>query len=211
MTEFNHKSVLLSECTEGLAIKPNGIYVDGTLGGGGHSAAILKQLGGSGHLIGIDRDGDALEAAEKKIAPLAKPYTLIRDKHENMRQVLEGLSVQAVDGFLLDLGVSSYQLDKPERGFSYRYDSPLDMRMDNRDNLSAYDIVNRYPEKELAHIIKSYGEERYAKRIASALCYKRTEKPIETTFELSKIFFGKSCTGVTGPASSKIFSASTTT
>lgn len=187
MTDFIHKPVLLIECIEGLAINTNGTYVDGTLGGGGHSAAIIASLGGSGRLIGIDRDGFALEAAKKRLDELDKPFILVRDKHENMRQVLQNLSVKAVDGFLLDLGVSSYQLDQPERGFSYRYDAPLDMRMDDRDISSAYNIVNEYPEKKLANIIKTYGEERYAKRIAKALCIKRTEKPIRTTLELSEI------------------------
>lgn len=184
MTEFIHRPVLLNQCIEGLKIKPDGLYVDGTLGGGGHAVAIAQNLGDLGLLIGIDRDGDAIAAGEKRLKALDKPFVLVRDKHENIRQVLEDLSIKAVDGFLLDLGVSSHQLDTPERGFSYRYDAPLDMRMDDRANLTAYDVVNGYPEKELAGIIKDYGEERYAKAIAKALCRKR---PIETTLQLAQI------------------------
>ena len=187
MTEFIHKPVLLNECVEGLQIKPNGVYVDGTLGGGGHAAVIAGQIEEPGLLIGIDRDGDAISAGEKRLSALNAPFILVRDAHENIRQVLHDLSIPAVDGFLLDLGVSSYQLDAPERGFSYRYDAPLDMRMDDRSGLTAYDIVNEYPEKKLAGIIKEYGEERYARRIARSLCSMR---PIRTTFELVQIIAG---------------------
>ena len=160
---------------------PNGIYVDGTLGGGGHASAIASKLDSSGLLIGIDRDGDAIAAAEKR---LTGNFTLVRDKHENIREVLNQLNIKVVNGFLLDLGVSSYQLDTPERGFSYRFDAPLDMRMDDRAEFSAYDIVNDWPENELVCILKEYGEERYAKRIARAICKMR---PIKTTFELVDI------------------------
>ena len=181
MNEFNHQPVLLQKCLDNLKIKPNGTYVDGTLGGAGHASAIAKKLDSNGLLIGIDRDGDAIAAAEKR---LTGNFTLVRDKHENIRQVLNQLNITAVDGFLLDLGVSSYQLDTPERGFSYRFDAPLDMRMDKRSPLSAYDVVNEWPEKDLIRILKEYGEERYAKRIASVICKSR---PIKTTFELVDI------------------------
>ena len=184
MTEFIHRPVLLNQCIEGLKIKQDGLYVDGTLGGGGHAVAIAQKLGNSGLLIGIDRDGDAIAAGEKRLKALDKPFTLVRDKHEHIKQVLQDLSIKAVDGFLLDLGVSSHQLDTPDRGFSYRYDAPLDMRMDDRAKLTAYDVINSYPEKELAGIIKDYGEERYAKAIAKALCRRR---PIETTLQLAQI------------------------
>ena len=184
MTEFIHRPVLLYQCIEGLKIKQDGLYVDGTFGGGGHAVAIAQKLGDSGLLIGVDRDGDAIAAGEKRLKALDKPFILVRDKHEHIRQVLQNLSIKAVDGFLLDLGVSSHQLDTPERGFSYRYDAPLDMRMDDRANLTAYDVVNDYPEKELAAIIKDYGEERYAKAIAKAI-YRR--RPIETTLQLAQI------------------------
>jgi len=181
LSEFNHQPVLLQKCLDNLKIMPNGIYVDGTLGGGGHASAIASKLDSSGLLIGIDRDGDAIAAAEKR---LTGNFTLVRDKHENIREVLNQLNIKVVNGFLLDLGVSSYQLDTPERGFSYRFDAPLDMRMDDRAEFSAYDIVNDWPENELVCILKEYGEERYAKRIARAICKMR---PIKTTFELVDI------------------------
>ena len=184
MTEFIHEPVLLKNCVEGLSIKPDGVYVDGTLGGGGHAWAIAQKLGPEGLLIGIDRDGDAIAAVEKKFKQLDKPFIPIRENYENLRQVLRDLSVAAVDGFLLDLGVSSHQLDTPDRGFSYRYDAPLDMRMDSRESLTAYDIVNGYSERELAGILKNLGEERYAKRIARAVCHNR---PIDTTLRLAQI------------------------
>lgn len=184
MTEFIHKPVLLDQCIEGLKIKPNGVYVDGTLGGGGHSAVIAQNLDADGLLVGIDRDGDAIAAGGERLSALDKPFVLVRNNYEQIKQVLHDLSIQEVDGFLLDLGVSSYQLDTPERGFSYRYDAPLDMRMDDRADITAYDVVNSYSEKALAKIIKEYGEERYAKGIARALYRNR---PVETTLQLAQI------------------------
>lgn len=184
---FNHKSVLLDECIKGLDIKPNGVYVDGTLGGGGHASAIAAKLGKDGRLIGIDRDGTAIAVATERLNAFKSQFTPVRDTHENIRQVMNDLSVFSVDGFLLDLGVSSHQLDVPERGFSYRYDAPLDMRMDNRAAITAYDIVNSYDENELVSIIKKYGEERYAKRIAKGICAKRKNSPVETTAQLADI------------------------
>ena len=185
MTEFIHRPVMLNQCIEGLNIKPDGIYVDGTLGGGGHAWAISQKLEPGGLLIGIDRDGAAIEAAKTRFSQHSKATFLpIRNTHENIRQVLDELSISAVDGFLLDLGVSSYQLDTPNRGFSYRFDSPLDMRMDDRATLTAYNVVNNYSEKELSAIIKNYGEERFAKRISRAICNNR---PVKTTSELSEI------------------------
>jgi len=184
LIEFIHRPVLLNQCIEGLQIKPSGLYIDGTLGGGGHAEAIAQRLDSDGLLIGIDRDGDAIAAGEKRLKALGKPFILIRDNYENIQQVLKDRSIQAVDGFLLDLGVSSHQLDTPSRGFSYRYDAPLDMRMDDRAGLTAHDVVNGYSEKELAGVIKDYGEERYAKSIARVLC---RERPVETTFQLAQI------------------------
>lgn len=186
MTEFIHRPVMLNECIESLKIKPGGVYVDGTIGGGGHSEIIAKHLlkpDNPGILIGIDRDAAAVAAVENRI----KDVILVRDRHENIREVLEGLKISAVDGFLLDLGVSSYQLDTPDRGFSYRYDAPLDMRMDDRDKLTAYDVVNDFPERELAGIIRNFGEERYSKRVARAIC---RERPVKTTLELAQIVAG---------------------
>ena len=191
MGEFIHQPVLLDECLEGLNIVEDGIYVDGTLGGGGHSVAIAQRLGAAGLLIGIDRDGESIDAAKKRLEQLKSDseknkfsFTLKRDKHEHVKQILDDLSIPMVNGFLLDLGVSSHQLDTPERGFSYRYDSPLDMRMDNRASISAYEVVNDYSEEELIKIIFSYGEERYAKRIVKAICKNR---PIKTTLQLTTI------------------------
>jgi len=188
LSEFIHQPVLLDKCLEGLNIKQNGIYVDGTLGGGGHSAAIVQRLGSNGLLIGIDRDGDAISAGERRLKSespkIGSSFILIRDKHENVKQILDNLSIPLVDGFLLDLGVSSYQLDTPERGFSYRYDAPLDMRMDDRSTVSAYDVVNGYLEGDLIKIISNYGEERYVKRIVRAICKNR---PIKTTLQLTQI------------------------
>jgi len=180
LTNFIHKPVLAKECIEGLNIKASGIYVDGTLGGGGHAAAILQKLDDNGLLIGIDRDAAAISAAKDK---LVGNFRLVRDRHENIKEILK--ESPPIDGFLLDLGVSSHQLDTAERGFSYRYDAPLDMRMDEDSQLTAYDIVNSYPEKELSSIIKRYGEERYAKRIARAI--RKMDKPVKTTFELAQI------------------------
>ena len=182
-TEFHHVSVLLDECIEGLNIKPEGTYVDGTLGGAGHSSQIAKRLT-SGHHIGIDRDPVALKAAGERLAPYADRVTLVHSNFCEIKQVLEDLEIEGVDGILLDLGVSSPQLDDSSRGFSYMADAPLDMRMNSEDTLSAYDVVNTWSQEELKRILFDYGEERYAPRIAAAICSRREENPIETTLEL---------------------------
>ncbi len=183
MKDFHHISVLLEECLEGLDIKPEGIYVDGTLGGAGHSSHIVQRLT-TGRLIGIDRDPVALEASGKRLEPYKDRVTLVHSNFCEMKQVLEDLKISGVDGILLDLGVSSPQLDDGERGFSYMADAPLDMRMNSQDKLSAYEVVNTWSQEELKRILFDYGEERYAPRIASAICRRREEKPIETTLEL---------------------------
>ena len=183
MKEFHHISVLLEECLEGLAIKPDGIYVDGTLGGAGHSSHIVQRLT-TGRLVGIDRDPIALEASGKRLEPYKDRVTLVHSNFCEMKQVMADLGIPGVDGILLDLGVSSPQLDDGERGFSYMADAPLDMRMNNRDSLTAYEVVNTWPQDELKRILFDYGEERYAPRIASSICRRREEKPIETTLEL---------------------------
>ncbi len=183
MTEFHHVSVLLDECIEGLNIKPEGIYVDGTLGGAGHSSQIAKRLT-TGRHIGIDRDPVALKAAGERMAPYADRVTLVHSNFCEIKQVLEDLEIEGVDGILLDLGVSSPQLDDSSRGFSYMADAPLDMRMNSEDSLSAYDVVNTWSQEELKRILYDYGEERYAPRIAAAICSRRAERPIETTLEL---------------------------
>ncbi|WP_022748387.1 16S rRNA (cytosine(1402)-N(4))-methyltransferase RsmH [Lachnobacterium bovis] len=186
--EFKHYSVLLNETIENLDIKPDGIYVDGTLGGGGHSLEICKKLGENGRLIGIDQDQAAINAASERLADYKDNVTIIRSNYSNMKNVLANIGITKVDGIVLDLGVSSYQLDTPERGFTYRVeDAPLDMRMDDRQQLTARDIVNDYSEKELFRIIKDYGEDRFAKNIAKHICAARQEKPIETTGELNEI------------------------
>jgi len=183
MKDFHHISVLLEECLEGLNIKPDGIYVDGTLGGAGHSSHIVQRLT-TGRLIGIDRDPVALEASGKRLEPYKDRVTLVHSNFCEMKQVMEDLGISGVDGILLDLGVSSPQLDDGERGFSYMADAPLDMRMNSQDRLSAYEVVNTWSQEELKRILFDYGEERYAPRIASAICRRREEKPIETTLEL---------------------------
>ena len=183
MTEFHHVSVLLEECLEGLNIKPDGTYVDGTLGGAGHSSQIVKRLT-TGHHIGIDRDPVALKAAGERLAPFGDKVTLVHSNFCEIKQVLEDLEIEGVDGILLDLGVSSPQLDDGSRGFSYMADAPLDMRMNSEDTMSAYDVVNTWSQDELKRILYDYGEERYAPRIAAAICSRRAEKPIETTLEL---------------------------
>ena len=183
MKEFHHISVLLEQCLEGLAIKPDGIYVDGTLGGAGHSSQIVKRLT-TGRLIGIDRDPVALEASGKRLESYKDRVTLVHSNFCEMKQVMEDLGIPGVDGILLDLGVSSPQLDDGERGFSYMADAPLDMRMNNQDSLTAFEVVNTWSQDELKRILFDYGEERYAPRIASAICRRREEKPIETTLEL---------------------------
>ena len=189
MTDFHHVSVLLDECLEGLDIKPEGIYVDGTLGGAGHSSQIAKRLT-TGRLIGIDRDPVALKAAGERLAPFGDRVTLVHSNFCEIAQVLKSLNIDGVDGILLDLGVSSPQLDEVSRGFSYMADAPLDMRMNSEDMLSAHDVVNTWSFEELKRILYDYGEERYAPRIASAICSRREVKPIETTLELVDIIRG---------------------
>ncbi len=189
MAEFKHRSVMLDETIEGLRILPEGIYADGTLGGAGHSFEIAKKLT-SGRLIGFDQDGDAIAAATERLKPFQDRVTIIRNNYENMTAELDGLGINKVNGILLDLGVSSYQLDTAERGFSYMADAPLDMRMDDRTEETAADIVNNYSEQELFRIIRDYGEDRFAKNIAKHIVMKRAEKPIETTLELSEIVKG---------------------
>ncbi len=183
MSEFHHVSVLLDECMEGLNIKPDGIYVDGTLGGAGHSRQIAGRLT-TGRLIGIDRDQVALAAAKERLADVEDRVTLVHSNFSAITQVLDDLGINAVDGILLDLGVSSPQLDDGERGFSYMADAPLDMRMNRNDTLSAYEVVNTWSYEELRRILFDYGEERYAPRIADAICRRREENPIKTTMEL---------------------------
>ena len=184
--EFKHIPVLLNETIEGLNINPDGIYVDGTIGGAGHSKKIIEKLSDKGFLIGIDRDEDALKAARENLKGY-KNFKLIHGNHDNIKEILLDLGIDKVDGILLDLGVSSYQLDEKERGFSYISDNKLDMRMDKTQNLSAYDVVNTYKEEKLADIIYKYGEERYSKKIARNICIARNNKPIETTKELAQI------------------------
>jgi len=183
MSEFYHVSVLLEECIEALAIKPDGIYVDGTLGGAGHSSRIVQKLT-TGRLIGIDRDTVALDAAGERLAPWKDRVTLVHSNFSEVKTVLSDLGIAGVDGILLDLGVSSPQLDDGERGFSYMADAPLDMRMNREDALTAFDVVNTWPQEELKRILYDYGEERYAPQIAAAVCRHREEKNIETTLEL---------------------------
>ena len=186
MSEFHHVSVLLEECLQGLAIKPEGIYVDGTLGGAGHSSRIAASLT-TGRLIGIDRDLVALAAAGERLAPYVDRVTLVHSNFCEMDTVLEKLGIPGVDGILLDLGVSSPQLDDGSRGFSYMVDAPLDMRMDSSDVLNAYTVVNTWPYEELRRILYEYGEERYAPQIASAICKRRETHAIETTLELVEV------------------------
>ena len=183
MTEFHHVSVLLEECIQALCIKPDGTYVDGTLGGAGHSSQIVQRLT-TGRLIGIDRDPKALKAASERLAPYSDRVTLVHSNFSRVDQVLDELGINGVDGILLDLGVSSPQLDEAERGFSYMADAPLDMRMNSQDTLTAYEVVNLWPREELRRILYEYGEERYAPQIASAIDRRRAERPIETTLEL---------------------------
>lgn len=185
--EFSHVSVLLEEVIEGLNIKPDGIYVDGTLGGAGHSSEIAKRLTEGGRLIGIDRDESAIAAASKRLEPYKNRVTIVRDNYLNTLDILEELGIDRIDGMLLDLGVSSYQFDEGERGFSYREDAPLDMRMDQRDELTAFTVVNEYTENELFRLIRDYGEDQFAKNIAKHIVRNRAVKPIETTLELAEI------------------------
>jgi 16S rRNA (cytosine1402-N4)-methyltransferase len=183
---FNHKSVLLDETIDMLNIKPNGIYVDGTLGGGGHSFEICKRLGDNGRLIGIDQDEAAIIAGNERLKDYKDKVTIVRSNYSDMKQVIKNLGIEKVDGILLDLGVSSYQLDTPERGFSYRENAPLDMRMDTRNDKTAKDIVNGYSEFDLYRIIRDYGEDKFAKNIAKHIVRVREEKQIETTDELTE-------------------------
>lgn len=187
--EFAHKSILLNEVIESLNIKADGIYADGTLGGGGHSFEIASRLSEKGKLIGIDQDEAAIEAAGERLQTFSDRgiVTIVRDNYRNMKKVLSDLGISEVDGILLDLGVSSYQFDEGERGFSYRSDARLDMRMDQRQSLTAYDIVNGYSEQELYRVIKEYGEEQFAGNIVKHIVHHRAQKPIETTFELNEI------------------------
>ena len=183
---FNHKSVLLDEVIESLNIKADGYYVDGTLGGGGHALEVVKRLK-TGKLIGIDQDMDAINAATQRLIDYSKSVIIIRDNYVNIENILKKENIEKVDGIYIDLGVSSYQLDTAERGFTYRFDAPLDMRMDDRNELKASDIVNEYSESELFHIIRDYGEDRFAKNIAKHIVEYRNKKRIETTFELVDI------------------------
>ncbi len=184
---FEHISVLLNETIDGLAIKENGIYVDGTLGGGGHAFHVAGKLGASGRFIGIDQDGDAIKAATERLAPFADKVTIVRSNYEQFNDVLDNLGVDKVDGIMLDLGVSSYQLDTIERGFTYKEDTPLDMRMDTRNNMTAKDILNEYSEQQLFRVIRDYGEDKFAKNIAKHIVKYRESKPLETTGELVEI------------------------
>ena len=186
--EFKHKSVLLNETIENLNIKPDGIYVDGTLGGGGHAYQVASRLSEKGRLIGIDQDADAIAAAGERLKEFGDKITIIRSNYANMKEELHRIGVEKVDGIVLDLGVSSFQLDTPERGFTYRDENaPLDMRMDDRQSLTAKDIVNGYSEMELYRIIRDYGEDKFAKNIAKHIVQEREKKPIETTGELTEI------------------------
>ncbi len=185
--EFKHTSVLLEETIENLKIKPDGIYLDGTMGGAGHSLEIVKRLGENGRLIGIDQDADAIKAAGERLKDYLDKVDTFRDNYRNFKSILDELNIKQVEGILLDLGVSSYQLDNADRGFSYRVDAPLDMRMDDRVEKTAKDIVNGYSEEELIRILREYGEERYAVSIARHIVKYRAKKEIETTFELNDI------------------------
>ena len=186
--EFNHYSVLLNETIENLNIKPDGIYVDGTLGGGGHAYQVASRLSEKGRLIGIDQDADAIAAAGERLKEFGDKITIIRSNYANMKEELHRIGVEKVDGIVLDLGVSSFQLDTPERGFTYRDENaPLDMRMDDRQSLTAKDIVNGYSEMDLYRIIRDYGEDKFAKNIAKHIVQERAKKPIETTGELTEI------------------------
>lgn len=185
--EFKHISIMFEDCMRLLNIKENGIYVDGTLGGGGHSLGICERLSANGRLIGIDRDLEAIAAAKQRLENHVGKTTFVNSNYASVKEILAELGISAIDGALLDLGVSSYQLDNPERGFSYMHNAPLDMRMNTRDGFSAYNLVNEYSEKELTRVIRDYGEERWASRIASFIVNSRKNAPIKTTFELNDI------------------------
>lgn len=185
--EFNHTSVLLQETIDGLNIRPDGIYVDGTLGGGGHSYEIASRLSGKGQLIGIDQDEAAITAAGERLKEFGDRVIIVRSNYRNTKSILQSLQIEKIDGMMLDLGVSSYQLDTEERGFSYRYNAPLDMRMDKRQTLTARDIVNGYSEMDLFRVIRDYGEDKFAKNIAKHIVAARQQSPIETTGQLNEI------------------------
>lgn len=188
--EFRHKSVLLKETVEGLNVKPDGIYVDGTLGGGGHAYEICRRLGNKGKFVGVDQDAAAIEAAGQRLKDFGEKVTIIRSNYCDMKSQLQKINIDRADGIVLDLGVSSYQLDTAERGFSYREDAPLDMRMDTRQKQTARDIVNEYSETELYRVIRDYGEDRFAKNIAKHIAAARKRHPVETTGELAEIIKG---------------------
>ncbi len=181
---FSHYSVLLNECIDALQIRPDGLYVDCTAGGGGHSFEIAKRLTNGGHLIAIDQDADAILAASKRLSPFSDRVTFVQNNFSDVKNILQG---KKIDGALIDLGVSSYQLDTPERGFSYLADAPLDMRMNTEQNFSAYHVINNYSESELTRILFTYGEERFARRIAQNIVKKRESAPIQTTLELAEL------------------------
>ena len=185
--EFVHKSVLLNETVDSLNIKPNGIYIDGTLGGGGHAYEVCKRLGEHGRFIGIDQDAEAIEAAGLRLAEFGDKVTIVRSNYVDIDNILKSLNISKVNGIMLDLGVSSHQLDTVERGFSYKENAPLDMRMDVRNPMTAKDIVNNYSEMKLYRVIRDYGEDKFAKNIAKHIVNARKEKEIETTYELNDI------------------------
>ena len=184
---FKHTSVLLHETVDGLNVRPDGIYVDTTLGGGGHAFEVCSRLGGKGRFIGIDQDADAIEAAKKRLEGFGEKVTIIRSNYRDMKPQLQKRGIDSVDGIVADLGVSSYQLDTADRGFSYRVDAPLDMRMDQRQEMTARDIVNDYSEADLYRVIRDYGEERFAKNIAKHIVEARQKAPVETTGQLNEI------------------------
>ena len=186
-TEFKHVTIMPDEVIDYVNIKPDGIYVDGTLGGGGHAFLVAERLSPTGRLIGIDQDGDAIRAAGERLADFQDRVEIVRDNYSSMRKILKDRSIEGVDGILLDLGVSSWQFDQGQRGFSYREDAPLDMRMDQRQDMTAADIVNGYSETDLYHIIRNYGEDPFAKNIAKHIVRARAEKPVETTSQLTDI------------------------
>ncbi len=188
--EFRHESVLLKETVEGLNVKPDGIYIDGTLGGGGHAYEICRRLGNKGRFVGVDQDAAAIEAAGQRLKDFGEKVTIIRSNYCNMKSQLQKINIDRADGIVLDLGVSSYQLDTAERGFSYREDAPLDMRMDTRQGWTARDIVNEYSETELYRVIRDYGEDKFAKNIAKHIVAARKRNPVETTGELAEIIKG---------------------